>query len=399
MKIWMVCESLIEGKVPNITVLEIRHNLLKLKHEVLLFCPGTEKKYADPGDKGIYFVPTVPLRGPRELLYQLLLPVAMLLCFLRARPDWIYVRPVITMISPAIVARILRIPCIIHFSGDMVEILRSVRSNIALRTLYVLLEWVNVKLSTKVVVETEKIASLRQKRHKLPQEKVVVIPNGANIDLFKPMEKLQARKAIGIDENCFYVGFAGNLARFQGLPYLVQAAPSVLRELPATRFLVVGDGEMRNEIAGMIHEMGLGDSFVLTGLVPYEKVPLYIAASDVCVAPRIRDMCEKTGISLLKLGEYMACGRPVVASDIEGVGPVLREAEAGIPVPLENPHELAAAITALLKDRDRRERMGENARRYAAERLSWEGVARRIIEVYENAVSAAGRKQSVGRRL
>ncbi|MBM3156037.1 MAG: glycosyltransferase family 4 protein [Chloroflexi bacterium] len=399
MKVWMVCEALTEGKVPNVTVLEIRRNLLKLKHEVLLFCPSTEKKYADSADKGIYFVPTIPVRGPRELLYQLLLPVAMLICFLRSRPDWIYVRPVITMISPPIVARVLRIPCIIHFSGDMVEILRSVRANIALRVLCQLLEWVNVKLATRVIVETTRIATLRRDRHKVSEDKIVVIPNGANIDLFKPIDKQQARKAIGIDENCFHVGFAGNLARFQGLPYLVKAAPQVLGEFPNTRFLIVGDGEAMRELVEMVRTMGLSDSFVLTGVVPYEKVPLYIAASDICVAPRIKDMCEKTGISLLKLGEYMACGRPVVASDIEGVGPVLREAEAGIPVPLEDSHELAAAIVSLLKDRDRRERMGENARRYAVERLSWEGVVRRIIEVYENAVGAAGRKQSVGHRL
>ena len=398
MKIWMVCESLMEVKVPNVTVLEIRRNLLKLKHEVLLFCPSTEKRHADPADKGIYFVPTIPLRGPRELLYQLLLPVAMLLSFIRSRPHWMYVRPVITMISPPIVARVLCIPCIIHFSGDMVEILRSVRANIALRSLHEALERINVKLSTRVIVETARIASIRRDRHKVSEKKIVVVANGANIDLFTPMDKLQARKAIGIDENCFYVGFTGNLTRFQGLPYLVQAAPTVLMELPATRFLVVGDGEARNEITEMVKKMGLSDSFVLTGLVPYEKVPLYIAASDVCVAPRIRDLCEKTGISLLKLGEYMACGRPVVASDIEGVGPVLREAEAGIPVPLEDPHELAVAIVALLKDRDRREKMGEKARRYAVERLSWEMVARRLIEVYETAVGAAGRKPSVGRK-
>jgi glycosyltransferase involved in cell wall biosynthesis len=384
MKVWMVCETLTELNVPNVTVLEIRRNLTKLGHEVLLFCPSTERKHSDPADKGVYFVPSPRWRGPKELCYQSLLPGALLLNAVRSRPDWMYVRPVITMVSPSFMGRLLGIHVITHFSGDLAEGLKSANSSILLRMLYGVLERINVKLSARVVVETEKTRANREARHKTPAGKIVVIPNGANTDLFQPADRLEARRSLGLKEDGLLVGFTGNLTRFQGVRFLVEAAPSILQKHPRTMFLIVGDGEALGEIKSMAEGVGLSGHFVFTGRVPYEKVPLYIGACDVCVAPRIRDMCEKTGISLLKLGEYMACARPVVASDIDGVGPVLTQARAGIPVPLEEPGALAAAIVRLLGDEEVRREMGRNGREYVTGNLTWEMVARRLVGLYQD---------------
>lgn len=386
----MVCETLTELSVPNVTVLEIRRNLTKLGHEVLLFCPSTERKHADPDDRGLYFVPAPGVRGPKELCYQSLLAAALIANAVWSRPDWIYVRPVITMFSPSVTGWLLRIPVITHFSGDMAEGLKSAKSGILLRSVYGLLERVNVRLSHKVVVETENTRLNREARHDSPAGKIVVIPNGANTDLFHPMDRSEARRNLGLKEKGFLVGFAGNLTRFQGLRYLVEAAPAILDKQSGTVFLIVGDGEVGDEIKGMAEKAGLSGHFVFTGRVPYEKVALYVGACDVCVAPRIRDMCEKTGISLLKLGEYMACGRPTVASDIDGVGAILREANAGIAVPLEDPNALSEAVVRLLEDGSLREQMGRNGREYVVGNLTWEMTTRRLADL--------GRAQSASRK-
>jgi glycosyltransferase involved in cell wall biosynthesis len=391
-KIWMVCEGLTEVCVPNVTVLEIRKNLDKLGHEVLLFCPSTERNYADPDDCGIYFVPTVGVRGLRELLYQFFLALGLIRCRMRSKPDWIYCRPVITMISPVLMSRVIRVPHILHLSGDMAEILRTSGSGGLVRALYAVLERINFKLSARVVVETSSNKVIRQRRHHMPEGRVVVVPNGANVGLFKPMDLQQARQRLGIQEDCLCVGFVGNLTRYQGLSYLVNAAPLILEELPNALFLVVGDGEAKDEVIELVEKKGLSERFIFTGVVPYELVPEYIAASDVCVAPRVRQMCEKTGISLLKMGEYLACERPMVASDIDGVGPVLREANAGIPVPLEDSRGLAEAVMTLLKDKSLREEMGRNGRKFVMDNLSWEIAAKRLLQVAE---SVAERKTEV----
>jgi glycosyltransferase involved in cell wall biosynthesis len=395
MKIWMACETLTEGVAPNVTVLEIRSNLKKQNHQVLLFCPSTEKKYAGPEDYDMYFVPTIKVRWLKEISYQLFLALSMLSRSLRSRPDWVYSRPVLTMISPVLVSKIIRRPHILHLAGDTVELLRTLNSSLSLRVLYEMLEKINFKLSSRVVVTTWNNKVNHQKRHYVPDERIVVIPNGANVELFRPMDIQEAREQLGVEKDCFCVGFTGNLTFYQGLPYLIESAPMILEELPHTVFLIVGDGEVKNKLVELAEKAGIADKFIFTGRVPYQSVPVYIAASDVCVAPRIRAMCEKTGISLLKIGEYLACERPMVASDIEGVGPVLRKANAGIPIPPEDPRELAQAIIKLLKDKALREEMGKNGRKFVLENLSWEVSTRKLLEAYESAVAKGGRDSSL----
>ena len=161
---------------------------------------------------------------------------------------------------------------------------------------------------------------------------------------------------------------------------------------PGTVFLVVGDGEVKEELIGLVRSSGISQTFVFAGRVPYEEVPLYIAASDVCVAPGTRELCETIGISRLKVVEYMACGRPVVATDMDGAC-LVRESNGGILVPLEDSAALAKAIVELLRDGDLRRIMGESGRRYVVENLSWDIVARKLIDAYEAATTHAGRRR------
>lgn len=386
MKIVMVCEMLSEGCAPNVTVMEIRNNLRKMNHEVHLFCPNTEKRYVLPGDTEVHFIPTISTYGLSQILYQITLFFSLFLFCLKARPRFIYCRPVISMISPALLSKILRIPHIMHLAGDQVEALRTSKRSLLLRVPYELLERINFKLSTRVIVTTHNNMINHQTRHKVPLEKIVVIPNGANVDLFKPMNIEEARKQLGIEKECFCVGFAGNLTIYEGVSYLIAAAPIIVKELSNTVFFIVGDGLNKDELLMQASRSGVFESFIFAGGVDYEHVPAYIAAMDVCVAPLIRAKCEKAGISPLKLGEYMACERPVVASDIDGVGPVLREANAGIAVPLEDPQKLAKAILKLLMNKPLREEMGKNGRKYILENMSWEIATKRLLEAYDNAI-------------
>lgn len=383
MKVWMTCETLIEGCAPNVTVLEIKSNLKKLSHEVTLFCPSTERKHA-PDDKptDIKFVPTLNIRWLGNVLYQLTLAFDLLFSTLKSRPDWIYTRHAIYMASPALVSKLIRVPHIVHLSGDTVDQLRGTHYHPLLIAIYAMVEGIQCKLSDRVVVTTSNNKSSHERRYHLPPDKVVVIPNGANIDLFQPIDRGHAREQIGIKKDRFYVGFTGNLWAYEGVPHLIEAAPLILKEVPEAIFLIVGDGPVKNDLIEMAKRMGVSDKFIFTGCVPYEEVPIYISALDVCVVPLNTVMCVKTGISSLKLREYLACGRPVAGSDIIGVGDILREAKAGIPVIPENTPDFAGAIVKLLQDKALREVMGRNGRNYALEHLSWKATTERLIEAY-----------------
>jgi glycosyltransferase involved in cell wall biosynthesis len=382
MRIWMVCETLAEGCAPNVTVLEIRNSLRKQGHEVLLFCPAIERKQVRPGESGVYFVPTVLPPYLNHVFYQLSLPVVMGLSRLREKPDWIYTRPHFATIAPAVVGWLLRIPHILHLSGDPVDQLMSAKQFSLLRVPYTMLEKVNCKLSRGVVVETPNMKDIYEKRHGLRPEKVFAIANGVNTELFRPMDKEEARREMGIERDVPIVGYQGNIREHEGIDHLVEAAASVLQQVPMTRFLIVGDGPAKEHLMEIARSTGVLERFSFVGRVQYESVPAYIACMDVCVVPRNRDRFQKTGISSLKVREYLACGRSVVGTDITGIGDLLREADAGIALSPENPGELAEAVIKLLQDKSLREKMGSRGREFAVQHLSWDATARAIVGAY-----------------
>ncbi len=195
------------------------------------------------------------------------------------------------------------------------------------------------------------------------------------------MDKEKVKEGLNLDRSIHYVCFVGNLAPWQGVEYLIMASPLILKEVPNTRFLIIGDGVMKKKLVEMVKELNLDNNFIFTGAVDYELVPKYINASDVCVAPK-RPL--KSGYSPLKLYEYIACGKPIVASRISGFE-ILEQQKAGILVEPENPLELAKAVLKFLKDEKIREEMGKNGREYVVEYHSWEVVARRVAEVCEDA--------------
>ena len=222
-----------------------------------------------------------------------------------------------------------------------------------------------------------------QKRYRIPADKIVVIPNGANTDLFKPMDQNAVKDVLGLNHENKYVCFVGKLLPWQGLEYLVQAAPLVLEKVPEAKFLIVGDGMMQKELEAMTKKLDLEDKFVFTGSVPFEDVPKYINASDVCVAPFSRARNEKIGLSPLKIYEYMACGKTVVGSDIKGVGDFLEDFNAGISFASEDYAGFAQAIIKLLLDENIRKIMGNNGRVVVIKKYSWSNTARKIINICE----------------
>lgn len=235
-----------------------------------------------------------------------------------------------------------------------------------------------LEFSDRIIAVTPGIKSNLEKIYSIPGEKIVVVSNGANTSLFKPLDQKDCRKELNLDPNIFYVCFVGNLAPWQGLEYLVKAAPSILSRFPKCRFLIVGDGVMKKELLKLSRELGVEDRFIFTGVVAYNRVPIYINASDVCTAPFILARNAKIGLSPLKLYEYMACGKPVVASNISGVSDALEASRGGVPVLPENPGALSEAVIKLLENPDLRSKLGSKGLSYVTENYSWYSVAKQV---------------------
>jgi glycosyltransferase involved in cell wall biosynthesis len=229
---------------------------------------------------------------------------------------------------------------------------------------------------------TGSIRKLITTKYRRKDGDVVVITNGANTDLFKPIGQSEAIDKIGLDTSYNYVCFVGNLAPWQGVEYVVDCAPNVLKECPMSHFIIVGDGSMKKELMDKVGKMGLSSYFIFTGKIKYEDVPLYINSSDICVIPK---KPLSSGYSPLKLYECMSCGKPIVASLLPGFE-ILETANSGLLVNPEDPDDLAKGIIRLLADTSLRAEMGKNAREYVVKNHSWKSVARKVADVCESAI-------------
>jgi glycosyltransferase involved in cell wall biosynthesis len=137
---------------------------------------------------------------------------------------------------------------------------------------------------------------------------------------------------------------------------------------------------MKREWMQQAEKLWINNMFIFTGSVPYEKVPLYINASDICVAPFRIKRNMKIGLSPLKVFEYLACEKPIVSSEILNLE-FIEQQNLGILVKPEDPDELAKAIIKLLKDDKLREEMGKNGRKYVVKNHSWEAIGRKTAEI------------------
>ena len=259
---------------------------------------------------------------------------------------------------------------------DSKSIAYKVFSYLALRS-----EKFNYRYSDRIVSVTDKLKDELVRLYGISGDKIIVINNGANTNLFKPLNQKQVKKELGLEETKKYVCFVGHLAAWQGVEFLIRAAPLILKKYSNVHFLIVGDGVMKDKLMETASKLGLSDKFTFTGRIPYEHVPMYMNAADICVAPFIKERNSKIGLSALKTYEYLACGKPIVASSISGVKDLIEASEGGIAVTPENPEELASAIMRLLSDENSRTLMGKKGRNYVVKNHSWEGVAKKILGI------------------
>jgi len=379
MKVFMVCDVWLDGRDAQTThVLELFKNLGKLR-DTHLFAPRPKKLVNEA--QNTIFVPTVmPIF--KSAFYQLFLFFYLIFHCPKRSPNVIYSRCSSLTFSPVLISKIFRIPYVIEVNGLLIDEEKMIGRPKVLTRLTGLNEKLNYKQADKIVAVTQGIKDGIKELHSIPDEKIVVIENGANTDLFKPMHQEKAKKELKLEEKKNYICFVGNLAPWQGVEFLIQSAPLILKESTHTKFLIIGDGPMKEELIDLAEQMAVSDKFIFTGVVPYEEVPKYINASDICV---VYKKPLKSGYSPLKLYEYMACEKPVIASRVEGFE-ILEENHAGILVEPENPKELAKAIIKLLKDERLRRELGENGRKYVTKNHSWEAVARRVAEVCKSVV-------------
>lgn len=216
----------------------------------------------------------------------------------------------------------------------------------------------------------------------VPPERIEVIPNGVSPRLF-PATPLPAPRA------CPVLLYVGTLADWQGLELLLEALPRLLAEGPV-RLHIVGRGRRRQRktLLKQIRKRGLSEHVFLAEAVPHHLIPEVIAAADICVAPLApNDRNVTQGCCPIKVLEYMAVGRPQVASNLPVVRELVREEQEALLYAPGDAEELAMQLRRLLEDRALAERLGRSAARRARSHFTWQQAQAQLVTLYERLVS------------
>ena len=218
-------------------------------------------------------------------------------------------------------------------------------------------------------------------------EQIVVLPNGVDVERFSVEARARdaTRARLGIDGGECLIGFVGTLKVWHGTATLLAAFAQLRAMAPdqPVRLLIVGDGPERVRLEALAASLGIADATVFTGAVPHAAIPSYVAAMDVAVAPY--DRAEGFYFSPLKLFEYMAAGRPVVAADIGQLAECLRHGETALLYPPGDVAALAATLRTLVDQPVVGTRIGAAGRRWVERHRTWSGNARRVFELVEAA--------------
>lgn len=205
-----------------------------------------------------------------------------------------------------------------------------------------------------------------------------IIPNGIDTERFCPTKK----PIDHLNDGKFNILFVGRLEKRKGLGYLLKAYNLLKREHPEIRLIIVGPGErLLKKYKQTIQENDIKD-VVFAGYVPYDDLPRYYCSSHVFCAPATGE--ESFGIVLL---EAMACGKPVVATNIEGYAGLITNGKEGILVPPKDEKSLRDALSTFLADRSLLTATGERGR-ITAEDYKWDRVASKILDYYNELLKA-----------
>ena len=246
-----------------------------------------------------------------------------------------------------------------------------------------------MRFADRIVAATPRDRNQMADLYDAPFEKIEIIPPGVDLNLFHPIPKPEAKELVDAKDD-HTILFVGRIDPIKGIDVWFRAMALVIKEMPRLRghlcvCLVGGDvdddvpDQELARLQALKEELGIGDLVTFLGRRSQESLPFHYASADVVVMP---SLYESFGMVAL---EAMACGTPVVASDVGGLSFIVRDGETGYLVPENDPQPLADCLMRLLRDPALRARLGQRGIEVARE-YAWPRIADRIEDLYREAM-------------
>ncbi len=213
----------------------------------------------------------------------------------------------------------------------------------------------------------------------VPPDRVIHISNGSNVDELYPIPQDEARAAVGLPPDVPIVGYIGAIFERDAL-LMAEAFNRIRQSKPQARLLLIGYVNVNVE-----QWMDEPDAVWRTGRIPYAQINQYLGACDVCWMP-LGDSGANRGRIQLKLSDYMAAGKPVVATDVGDGAGWIRRWKFGLLAP-DDPDALARQVTTLLDDPELRATMGRRGREIGEAKFRWDDIAIKLMGFYQQVLA------------
>lgn len=239
--------------------------------------------------------------------------------------------------------------------------------------------------SADSVIPVSRFLARRAQHLGVDEEKITVVPNATNPDVFYPDSPPDLREELDADDRSVVVS-AGRLVPKKGFDTALKAIDRVRSEIPDVLLLIAGDGPERTSLESLAHNLGVEDHVRFLGSVSQEHLRHYYSLADVFLMAGREVPGDVEGFGLVYL-EANACGTPTIGARVGGVPDAVRDGETGLLVPPDDPPATAGALTRLLTDPDLAQKLGEEGRNRVLTEANWDHVADRLYTVLRQQVS------------
>lgn len=241
-------------------------------------------------------------------------------------------------------------------------------------------EWMLTYEASEVIVNSNYMKNELQRLFGLPFEKINVVPNGVNLNLFNGVERdYDFRRQYAMDNEKIIL-FMGRLVYEKGIQHLIAAMPKILDNYHDAKLVIAGKGGMIDELRAQVEYLGLGNKVYFTGYLSSKNVQKMYKCADIAVFP---STYEPFGIVAL---EGMLSGAPVVVSDIGGLNEIVDHGVNGMKSYAGNPNSLADSILALLFDHKLCDSIAKNAKAKVKAEYNWNKIAQDTHFTYQKAI-------------
>jgi glycosyltransferase involved in cell wall biosynthesis len=298
--------------------------------------------------------------------------------------SFIYQRYSINNYSGLKLARFYGVPFVLEYNGSEIWIQQHWGKPLKYAKISERVELLNLRAADMIVVVSQPMRDELIGRG-VEAEKILVNPNGVDPNRYSPnVDGSGVRYQYHLNGNTV-IGFIGTFGKWHGAEVLAEAFGQLLHKHPEyqrqVKLFMIGDGITMPLVKETIEKLAIKKSCLLTGLIPQEKGPEYLAACDVLVASH-KPNPDGTPFfgSPTKLFEYMAMGKGIVASDLDQIGEVLKHDYTAWLVKPGDADSLMIGLKTLMDDKERRERLGKAARQEVVAKYTWREHTRKIIE-------------------